>query len=94
MAYSLIGGTLRRRKRVPKDFRRGFDAMVLLVIWMVWKERNERVFRRVAVLPGRVVARTVDNEARLWSLAGFPALVSLSPLAGAPALLSPTVVVN
>nr|AWA44606.1 UPI0001A870D1 related cluster [Saccharum spontaneum] len=31
---------LQTRKRVPKAHRRGFDALVLLVSWMIWKGRR------------------------------------------------------
>jgi hypothetical protein len=33
---------LQTRKRVPKVRRRGFNALVLLVSWMIWKGRNAR----------------------------------------------------
>jgi hypothetical protein len=36
---------LQARKRVPKVRRRGFDALVLLVGRMIWKERNCRTLR-------------------------------------------------
>ena len=29
---------------MPKELRKGFDSMVLLIGWMLWKERNERTF--------------------------------------------------
>jgi hypothetical protein len=32
------------RKRVPKAQRKGFDSMVVLACWGLWKERNRRVF--------------------------------------------------
>ena len=31
-------------KRLPADFRKLFDSFVLLVIWLLWKERNARFF--------------------------------------------------
>ena len=39
---------LRARKLVTKPFRRGFDSLVFLIGWMLWKERNARTFRSVA----------------------------------------------
>jgi hypothetical protein len=35
---------LHSRERLPKDCRRGFDSFVLLVSWLLWRERNDRVF--------------------------------------------------
>ena len=39
------------RKRVAKTARRGFDSMVLLVGWELWKERNSRTFDAAARHP-------------------------------------------
>ena len=30
--------------RVPQKFRKGFDSLVLLIVWALWKETNNRVF--------------------------------------------------
>ncbi|WVZ65092.1 hypothetical protein U9M48_014513 [Paspalum notatum var. saurae] len=73
---------LQERKRFDKLSRRGFDALVLLVIWVVWKERNDRIFRRRASMP-RVVVEKIVEEARLWSFAGVVDLGQL--LAGVSA---------
>jgi hypothetical protein len=35
------------RKRAPKNLRRDFDAVVILVHWLIWKEHNSRVFDSV-----------------------------------------------
>jgi hypothetical protein len=32
--------------RLSSNFRRGFDSLLLLVSWLIWKERNSRVFDR------------------------------------------------
>ncbi|GJN13395.1 hypothetical protein PR202_gb00089 [Eleusine coracana subsp. coracana] len=34
------------RKQLPKDRRKQFDSLVLLVSWELWKERNRRVFHQ------------------------------------------------
>ena len=34
------------RKSIPKDVRRCFDSFVVLVCWLLWKERNNRTFDR------------------------------------------------
>ncbi|XP_066342265.1 uncharacterized protein [Miscanthus floridulus] len=35
---------LHTRASIPKEFRRSFDSLVLLVSWNVWKEQNRRTF--------------------------------------------------
>jgi hypothetical protein len=39
------------RKRAPKTLRHDFDAVVILVYWRIWKERNSRVFDKVQHSP-------------------------------------------
>jgi len=57
------------RKRLPKDNRKAFDTFVLLVVWLIWKERNGRVvFDREASMP-RVLAESILSEGRLWAAA-------------------------
>jgi len=43
------------RKRLPKELRRGFDSLLLLVGWLMWKERNARTFNRVASSPAQLL---------------------------------------
>lgn len=40
---------LRSKKQVPKDHRKGFDSLALLVIWSLWKERNRQVHDRTVL---------------------------------------------
>jgi hypothetical protein len=42
---------LRMRKVVAKPSRKGFDTLVWLVAWSLWKERNRRVHERAALQP-------------------------------------------
>jgi len=60
---------LRARKLVPKPFRRGFDSLVFLIGWMLWKERNVRTFRSVAN-PAPLLVSAMQQEASLWAMAG------------------------
>jgi hypothetical protein len=55
---------LSKRKQVHKDQRPGFDSLVILVCWCIWKERNARVFDRRSSL-AHVVADLIVQEARL-----------------------------
>jgi hypothetical protein len=49
--------------------RPGLQSIVVLVIWEVWRERNNRVFRREAKTVSHIVA-TIQDEARTWRMAG------------------------
>lgn len=61
---------LRSRKRLGKDERRSFDTIFLLVSWLLWLERNARVFRGTKRTPARLGVEIVD-ELRQWHHAGL-----------------------
>jgi len=64
------------RKLVPKSTRRGFDTLVVLIAWILWKERNDRIFdRRVRTI--QEVCVRIEDEITAWSQAGFRHLDSL-----------------
>lgn len=58
--------------------RKGMSSMALLIPWMVWKQRNDRVFE--GAQPS-VIARIglIKDEARLWTRAGALGLCILLP---------------
>jgi hypothetical protein len=58
------------RKSVAKTRRKGFDAFVWLVAWLIWRERNRRVHDREALMPVALTPAILD-EARTWACAGF-----------------------
>jgi hypothetical protein len=63
------------RRQVPKDLRKGFDSLVLLMSWCLWKQRNSCVFDNAASsasLERRMVLE-VGNE---WITVGFTAISS------------------
>jgi len=60
---------LRSRKTVQKSLRRGFDSLIFLVGWMLWKERNSRTFNAVASTLGLLVL-AMQEEAERWCSAG------------------------
>ncbi|KAL6882069.1 hypothetical protein ACP4OV_011541 [Aristida adscensionis] len=67
---SLAGWWGMARKTVQKSGRGLFDSLVVLVAWLLWKERNSRVFRRVGSAPSRL-ADSCLQEGAAWSSAGF-----------------------
>lgn len=64
------------RAVLPILARKGFDSIVLLVVWMLWKELNRRVFERAAV-DSRELCSRIASEARLWKLSGAAGLVHI-----------------
>jgi hypothetical protein len=67
---------LRARKAVAKPSRKGFDSLVWLVAWSLWKERNRRVHKRAALQPV-ALARAILEDARLWTIAAFVSIAAL-----------------
>jgi len=55
---------------MPKPCRRGFDTFVVLICWLLWKERNDRTFDRRVHTIHEVVTRVTD-EIVAWLQAGF-----------------------
>ena len=60
----------------PQTFRRGFDSLVLLVSWVIWKERNRWTFDRDARTTAQVLS-VIHEEADACIAAGFRSLSSL-----------------
>ncbi|CAM0911182.1 unnamed protein product [Alopecurus aequalis] len=48
---------------VPSRDRKGFDSLVLLIVWSLWKERNSRVFERTATTASHLCRKIADE----WS---------------------------
>ena len=57
------------RAMIPKERRKGFDSLALLIVWLLWRERNSRVFERSAVV-ARELYRRISDEVELWKLSG------------------------
>lgn len=51
-------------------------SMLILVIWELWRERNERVFRNTSRSVQQIVS-SIQDEARLWASAGNKGLKDL-----------------
>lgn len=56
--------------------KRGFDSVVLLVSWVLWKERNRRTFDNLSRTTTEVIAQ-VREEGAEWIAAGCKALGQL-----------------
>jgi hypothetical protein len=55
---------------VVKGSRRGFNSLVVLIAWLLWWERNDRVFNGVHKLAHQL-AQHVGLQ---WIIAGFSSL--------------------
>jgi hypothetical protein len=71
------------RRLVPSQLRRGFDSVVLLVSWRMWKERNSRVFDNVVTTASQVT-RVVLDEGDEWVVAGFTVISQFLVVAVGP----------
>lgn len=60
---------LQARKRVPKNLRRDFDTVVILVHWKLWKERNNRIFDSVSH-GEELVLDGIREDIAIWRSAG------------------------
>jgi hypothetical protein len=55
--------------KIPKSKRKGFNSMVILVAWSIWKQRNRCVFEGARpCLP--TLEDGFKDEMRLWFSAG------------------------
>ncbi|GJM97066.1 hypothetical protein PR202_ga13964 [Eleusine coracana subsp. coracana] len=71
---------LRLRPRATRDKRSGLDSCFMLVSWMLWKERNARIFdHKLSNLDQTMHA--IREVAREWQMAGVQKLRELWPLA-------------
>ena len=73
--YALAEWWYGARKRIPKDDRKCFDSLaVLLLCWLLWKERNNRTFNcRVRTVNDFLSC--VADEVVSWYQAGYKHLV-------------------
>jgi hypothetical protein len=56
---------LRSRQRVPSAGRKEFDARVMLTCWLIWKQKNARVFGNLSQhCSARVLVDRITDEVR------------------------------
>lgn len=72
---------LNTRSRLQADLCKGFDSMVILVTWFLWKECNRQVFDAVARTPAGLLNAIVE-EGNCWINAGNVDLLALLQLLG------------
>ncbi|KAI4997334.1 hypothetical protein ZWY2020_052676 [Hordeum vulgare] len=65
------------RKRITKRTRKGFDTLVMLVSWSLWKKRNDRVFGRSAVLNERGTVDLIFEDLTNWTMAGASRVIRM-----------------
>jgi hypothetical protein len=65
---------IRARKHISKDQRKGFDTLVVLTCWLLWKECNNRVFNHLSHRPASLLPKIID-EYRQWVATGYSSLV-------------------
>lgn len=65
---------------IPRVFRRGFNSLVILVAWFLWKLRNGCVWGSLSASPiiGSIM-RTVAEVGKLWCMAGAKGLHRIWP---------------
>jgi hypothetical protein len=54
-----------------RDHHKGFDTLVVLISWLIWKQRNDRVFNNSMLHAARSGSK---KRAWLWVAAGYSAL--------------------
>lgn len=58
------------RAAIPKLYRRGFDSLVSLVCWSIWKHRNARVFSNGEIRNERSLSDRILSDIKVWAMAG------------------------
>ena len=56
------------RNTVDGKIRNRFDSLVMMVAWMIWRERNKRVFDKIAKSTS-VLIELMKQEAKQWATA-------------------------
>ncbi|BAD82436.1 hypothetical protein [Oryza sativa Japonica Group] len=58
---------------------RGLRTLILLMVWEIWKKRNQRIFQHKEATSSFLFAK-IKEEARTWTMAGAKRLRDLLPL--------------
>uniref|UniRef100_A0A0E0F3E5 Disease resistance N-terminal domain-containing protein n=1 Tax=Oryza meridionalis TaxID=40149 RepID=A0A0E0F3E5_9ORYZ len=58
------------RRRFQNTYRTDFDSLFMLIYWLIWKERNTRIFQHIAKSVDRL-ADDINEEIAIWRAAGI-----------------------
>lgn len=72
-AEDIASWWIRHRMVIAASLRQTFDMILLLVCWVIWKERNSRTFDGVTLRARDLYAAFV-GEAEAWTAAGYRTL--------------------
>lgn len=75
MATPLSDWWLTVRSRCRLSYRSDFDCLFMLICWIVWKERNARIFQNVSRTAQQLV-QDIREEIEVWKAAGIFSLIS------------------
>lgn len=64
------------QRRVQPEKRKGFNTLVILVSWSIWKQRNRCVFDNAQPAVSHILL-VIAEEATLWRMAGASGLQQL-----------------
>jgi hypothetical protein len=60
------------RKRFGRKEKRGFDTLVILISWRLWKQRNARVFDNISrQFSKEALVAQIMLDWELWAKAGL-----------------------
>lgn len=65
-------------RSIPKAQVKGFNPIVILVIWWLWKHRNKCVFEG-GTPSANAILQNIKNDAKLWCLARAAGLRKVWP---------------
>lgn len=65
-------------RQVPAPHRKGFNSLVILVAWWIWKHRNTCVFDGASFSTTSILQH-IQEDVRFWGMAGAKALPRLWP---------------
>nr|XP_040244157.1 uncharacterized protein LOC120963556 [Aegilops tauschii subsp. strangulata] len=69
---SLLDWWLEGRSSFRRSWKRGFDTLVIATIWVLWKQRNARVFNRTCQqLQAHGLSIAILDELKEWKAAGL-----------------------
>jgi hypothetical protein len=78
VTLSLLNGGARLCIKVAKQYHKGFNSQVDLVVWWIWKHRNGCVFEGGS--PSlNMILQNIRNEALLWCMARAKGLEGIWP---------------